>query len=158
MNNLIDYKKRMRAAMLNLVRGILTDVKQNGLPGSHHFYISFETQNIGVELSDWLKQKYPDEMTIVIQNWYENFYVEKDFFQITLNFGNQPETMKIPFEALNTFVDPSVEFGLTFDRNKDIQNFDEPEIINNPDNSLTEPSDDPPPSGDVIDFSTFRKP
>lgn len=153
----IDYKKRMRKAMLNVVRETLEDVANEGLPGTHHFYISFETQAAGVELSEWLKLKYPTEMTIVIQNWYDNFQVHENSFQITLNFGNQPETMRIPFDSLKTFVDPSVEFGLTFSGDDQ-----EPRPIDEEDPRETKTKgnkqiDQDHTSGDVIDINSFRK-
>ena len=157
MTKSIDYKSRMREAMLSVVRQTLKDVADEGLPGAHHFYISFETQAAGVELSKWLIQKYPDEMTIVIQNWYDNFQVQKNFFQITLNFGNQAETMKIPFTALKTFVDPSVEFGLTFNEDSQTTKPIKTKEIKETKSEENELENQEHTSGDVIDINSFRK-
>ena len=159
MNKTIDYKERMREAMLNVVRETLEDVASEGLPGNHHFYISFDTQAAGVELSEWLIQKYPNEMTIVIQNWYDNFQVQQNSFQITLNFGNQAETMKIPFNALKTFVDPSVEFGLTFNQDEENTKSNQEKNMEKEETSTYEdkPVDPDQTSGDVIDINSFRK-
>ncbi len=157
MTKSIDYKSRMREAMLSVVRQTLKDVADEGLPGAHHFYISFETQAAGVELSKWLIQKYPDEMTIVIQNWYDDFQVQKNFFQITLNFGNQAETMKIPFTALKTFVDPSVEFGLTFNEDSQTTKPIKTKEVKETKSEENELENQEHTSGDVIDINSFRK-
>ena len=78
----------MHSASLNAIHDILMDVSKNGLPGDHHFYITFDMSALGVEISESLMEKYPNEMTIVIQNWYEGFIVNDSSFSITLNFGN----------------------------------------------------------------------
>lgn len=111
----IDYGRLMHAAMRRLIQTVLTRVAREGLPGDHHFFITFDTTHPGVDLADWLRERYPEEMTIVIQNWFDDLEVRDDGFAITLNFGNAPERLDIPFDALRTFVDPSVEFGLRFD-------------------------------------------
>lgn len=111
----IDYGILMHRAMRGLIQTVLADVAKNGLPGAHHFFITFDTTYPGVELADWLRERYPEEMTVVIQTWFENLTVDDDGFCITLNFGNNPEPMLIPFDAVRTFVDPSVEFGLRFE-------------------------------------------
>ena len=86
----IDYGTLMHTAMRGLIKTVLTDVSKNGLPGAHHFFITFDTRQDGVELADWLRQRYPDEMTIVMQHWFENLEVGEDGFAITLNFGDVP--------------------------------------------------------------------
>ena len=115
----IDYGNLMHRAMRGLIQSVLTDVAANGLPGAHHFFITFDTKHPEVEIADWLHSRYPTEMTVVIQHWFENLVVTDDGFSITLNFGNQPELLKIPFHAVRTFVDPSVEFGLKFETHSD---------------------------------------
>ena len=111
----IDYGNLMHRAMRGLIQTVLKDVADNGLPGAHHFFITFDTTAEGVEIADWLRARYPQEMTVVIQHWFDNMVVTDEGFSITLNFGNQPEPLIIPFDSLRTFVDPSVEFGLRFE-------------------------------------------
>ncbi|WBU59439.1 SspB family protein [Paracoccus albus] len=115
MTRAIDYGGLMHRAMQGLISDVLQRVAENGLPGEHHFFITFDTREEGVEIADWLRERYPAEMTIVIQHWYENLIVEDDRFEVTLNFGNSPERLIVPFDAMRTFVDPSVEFGLRFE-------------------------------------------
>jgi hypothetical protein len=121
----IDYGNLMHRAMRGLIQSVLTDVAEHGLPGAHHFFITFDTTHPEVQIADWLKERYPTEMTVVIQHWYENLAVTDDGFSITLNFGNNPEPMVIPFDALRTFVDPSVEFGLRFETQEQDEEDDE---------------------------------
>jgi hypothetical protein len=111
----IDYGNLMHDAMRSLIRKVLLDVADNGLPGSHHFFITFDTSHPDAELADWLFDRYPGEMTVVIQHWYDNLEVNEDGFGITLNFGDAPEALYVPYDAIKTFVDPSVEFGLRFE-------------------------------------------
>ena len=164
MTNIINYKKIINSASLGAIRDILLDVSQNGLPGEHHFYITFNMVNEGVETSISLKEQYPEEMTIVIQNWYDGFLVTDEAFFITLNFGNSRETMKIPFSSIKSFVDPSVEFGLSFDPQLDAMISSPTEVQTDSDETL-EPnleSDNKPASerksGEVISLESFRKP
>jgi len=121
----IDYGNLMHRAMRGLIQSVLNDVAEHGLPGAHHFFITFDTRHPGVILADWLRERYPTEMTIVIQHWFENLAVTDDGFSITLNFGNNPEPMVIPFDALRTFVDPSVEFGLRFETQEEDEEDDD---------------------------------
>ncbi|RGP35679.1 SspB family protein [Pseudotabrizicola alkalilacus] len=146
----IDYGNLMHRAMRSLIQSVLEDVGQNGLPGAHHFFITFDTTHPEVEMADWLKARYPAEMTIVIQHWFENLVVTDDGFTITLNFGNQPEPMVIPFDAVRTFVDPSVEFGLRFESHAEDEEDDEGD---------DDGDDDPPPQHDaeVVSLDKFRK-
>ncbi|MDR7124030.1 ClpXP protease specificity-enhancing factor SspB [Pseudotabrizicola sp. 4114] len=146
----IDYGNLMHRAMRSLIQSVLEDVGQNGLPGAHHFFITFDTTHPEVEMADWLKARYPAEMTIVIQHWFENLTVTDDGFTITLNFGNQPEPMVIPFDAVRTFVDPSVEFGLRFESHAEDEEDDEGD---------DDGDDDPPPQHDaeVVSLDKFRK-
>jgi len=115
MSDKIHYGRLMHQAMRGLLAEVLRDVAQRGLPGKHHFFITFDTHADGVDIPDWLRERYPDEMTIVMQEWFENLEVREDGFSVTLNFGNDQVTMSIPFDAIRTFVDPSVEFGLRFE-------------------------------------------
>ncbi len=119
MSRPIDYGNLMHAAMRRLIHDVLAGVAETGLPGAHHFFISFETGHPDVEIADWLSDRFPDDMTIVMQHWFEDLEVDDDGFAVTLNFGNQPERMYVPFDAIRTFVDPSVEFGLRFETQED---------------------------------------
>ena len=86
MTDKINYSQMMHCAMQGLMIELLENISEHGLPGSHHFLISFDTRNNGVKIAPWIKERYPEEMTIVIQNWFENLDVRKDDFSITLNF------------------------------------------------------------------------
>lgn len=146
----IDYGNLMHRAMRGLIQSVLQDVADNGLPGAHHFFITFDTTAEGVEMADWLRARYPEEMTLVIQHWFENLKVTEDGFSVTLNFGNSPEPLVIPFDALRTFVDPSVEFGLRFETHAE----------DDEDEDDDDPEDDPdPPHEDaqVVRLDRFRK-
>lgn len=164
MTNIIDYKKIMHSASLAAIQTVLLDVSKNGLPGDHHFYITFDMSASGVETSMSLKEKYPDEMTIVIQNWYDGFTVTESSFSITLNFGNVRETMQIPFSAIKSFVDPSVEFGLSFESqlNTEVNENIEinPNYSDNKDNQESRESErlEERKSGEVVSLESFRKP
>ena len=111
----IDYGNLMHRAMRGLIREVLDGVAEHGLPGKHHFFITFDTGHPDAELADWLSDRYPGEMTVVMQHWYDGLEVEDDGFSVTLNFGDQAERLYIPYDAIRTFVDPSVEFGLKFE-------------------------------------------
>ena len=115
MSREIDYGNLMHSAMRGLIRTVLQDISENGLPGNHHFFITFDTAHPDVELADWLSDRYPGEMTVVMQHWFDNLTVDEDGFAVTLNFGDSPEPLYIPYDAIRTFVDPSVEFGLRFE-------------------------------------------
>jgi len=121
MDREIDYGKLMHGAMRGLIQEVLTDVRDNGLPGAHHFFITFDTTYPGVDIAPWLRERYPSEMTVVMQHWFDNLEVDDDGFAVTLNFGDAPERLRIPFDAIQTFVDPSVEFGLRFESHEDEQ-------------------------------------
>jgi hypothetical protein len=149
----IDYGNLMHRAMRGLIQSVLTDVAENGLPGAHHFFITFDTTAEGVEIADWLRARYPDEMTIVIQHWFDNLTVTDDGFTITLNFGNSPEPLIIPFDAVRTFVDPSVEFGLRFETHEDEEEDDD-------EDEGDEDEEDTPPrahEAEVVSLDKFRK-
>ncbi|WP_121064949.1 SspB family protein [Chachezhania antarctica] len=115
----IDYGNLMHAAMRGLIKTVLQDVEAHGLPGAHHFFITFDTTHPDARMADWLSDRYPSEMTVVMQHWYDGLSIEDDGFAVTLNFGDQPEPLYIPYTAIRTFVDPSVEFGLRFETPED---------------------------------------
>lgn len=115
MSSTIDYGNLMHDAMRGLIRQVLLAVQDGGLPGDHHFFITFDTNHPDVEMADWLSDRYPGDMTVVMQHWFDNLDVTEEGFAVTLNFGDQPEPIYIPYDAIQTFVDPSVEFGLRFE-------------------------------------------
>ncbi len=129
MPDTIEYGNLMHRAMRGLIRQVLEDVARNGLPGEHHFFITFDTLHPDVEIADWLSDRYPEEMTIVMQHWFENLDVSDEGFSVTLNFGDNPEPLYIPFDAIRTFVDPSVEFGLRFETQEDEEDGDDADVV-----------------------------
>ena len=150
----IDYGKLMHNAMRSLIQDVLTEVKNNGLPGEHHFFITFDTNHTGVEMASWLKDRYPTEITVVMQHWYDDLEVHNDGFSVTLNFGDTPEHLVIPYEAILTFVDPSVEFGLRFETNEE----DEDKGEDKPDDSEESNQDGTKKeTGQVVSLDNFRK-
>ena len=109
------YDILAQEALRGVVRKVLAEVAKTGLPGEHHFFISFATRAPGVRLSEKLLAQYDKEMTIVIQNQYWDLKVNETAFEVGLSFDGQPETLVIPFSAVKGFFDPSVQFGLQFD-------------------------------------------
>ena len=150
----IDYGNLMHNAMRSLIQDVLTEVKNNGLPGEHHFFITFDTNHAGVEMASWLKDRYPTEITVVMQHWYDDLEVKDDGFSVTLNFGDTPEHLVIPYEAILTFVDPSVEFGLRFETNEEDEDTDEqkPTVSKESKEDGTKKE-----TGQVVSLDNFRK-
>ncbi|MFG1479970.1 ClpXP protease specificity-enhancing factor SspB [Xanthobacter sp. V4C-4] len=111
----IRYDLLAQEALRSVVRRVLLDVAKDGLPGEHHFYISFDTRAPGVRLSQRMREKYPEEMTIVLQHQFWDLTVTDASFEVGLSFGGIPEKLLIPFSALKGFFDPSVKFGLQFE-------------------------------------------
>ena len=111
----IRYDLLAQAALRGLVRTVLTDTARKGLQGDHHFFISFATRADGVRLSPRLLAQYPDEMTIVLQHQFWDLKVSDDSFEVGLSFAGVPERLAIPFAAIKSFVDPSVQFALQFE-------------------------------------------
>lgn len=110
----IDYPGLIDSAMRNVVREALHHVDKFGLPGDHHFFISFQTEYPGVQISPQLKSRYPEEITIVIQHQFWDLKITDKQFSIMLSFNNIPEKLVVPFDALTAFADPSIKFGLQF--------------------------------------------
>lgn len=156
MTRTIDYGNLMHRALTRLIHEVLADVGANGLPGKHHFFITFDTQHPDVEIADWLSDRYPGEMTVVIQHWFADLEAGDEGFSVTLNFGDNPEPLYIPYDAIKTFVDPSVEFGLRFETQGAAVG---PARLERP-----EPEPTPPPKGNgakgdaqVVSLDKFRK-
>ncbi len=110
----MNYEQMAQNALRGVVRMALERVAKQGLPGDHHFYITFESQHPGVVMSDWLKERYPDEMTIVVQHQFWGLEIREDAFDISLSFHKVAEKLTVPFEAVKAFFDPSVQFMLQF--------------------------------------------
>ncbi|MCP8937201.1 ClpXP protease specificity-enhancing factor SspB [Alsobacter sp. SYSU M60028] len=113
--DLIRYDLLVQEALKGVVRKILTDAAVSGLPGDHHFFISFRTTDPGVRISARLREKYPEEITIVLQHQFWDLIVTEHTFEVGLSFSGIPERLLVPFDALTGFFDPSVQFGLKFD-------------------------------------------
>jgi hypothetical protein len=111
----IDYEALAQSAMRGIVRTVLTRVAKSGLPGEHHFYIAFKTGAPGVILSKRLKERYPEEMTVVLQHRFWDLLVNDVRFEVKLTFDSIPERLVVPFAAIKVFFDPSVPYGLQFD-------------------------------------------
>ncbi|MHA6344900.1 SspB family protein [Roseivivax sp. CAU 1761] len=152
----IDYGNLMHRAMRNLIQEVLTGVAAEGLPGEHHFFITFDTGHPDVEIADWLSDRYPGEMTVVMQHWFEDLDVTDEGFAVSLNFGDAPERLYIPYDAIKTFVDPSVEFGLRFETQESDLGERGPRPAPEP-----EAEDDDAPAAqkeaDVVSLDSFRK-
>jgi hypothetical protein len=112
--DLIGYPTLVERAMLCVLREALVMVAESGLPGLHHFFITFRTTDSDVTISDTLVARYPEEMTIVLENQFWGLEVNDDDFTVGLSFGGSRELLTIPFSAVTAFVDPSVKFGLQF--------------------------------------------
>jgi uncharacterized protein len=110
----IDYSAILQDALRDAVRRVLEQVAEHGLPGEHHFYIGFRTGAVGVEVPRFLREQYPEEMTIILQNQFWGLEVTPDAFSVLLSFGGSRQRLMVPFAALTTFADPSANFGLRF--------------------------------------------
>ena len=111
----IDYETLTQDDMRGVVRSVLVQAAKSGLPGDHHFYISFDTTAEGVRMSERLRVQYPEQMTIILQHQFWDLIVSERGFEVGLSFGGIPEKLSIPFEAISGFFDPSVQFGLQFE-------------------------------------------
>ena len=166
MTDTLDYQTMTHNAMMTIVRDALHSVAKDGLPGEHHFYITFAPQHLGVDMPDDLRARQGDEMTIVLQHQFENLSVSDLGFQVNLAFDGVLHTLRIPFATVLAFFDPSVEFGLRFPANQE-QMLDEapsapsaaPEDTseNTSDNNEPDaPEAEEPRTGEVVNLDTFR--
>jgi hypothetical protein len=150
----IGYQQLTQAALKGVVRAALTKAsKLQNLPGEHHFYITFRTRIQGVQMADYLKDKFPDEMTIVIQHQYWEFEVHEERFEITLKFAGVPQHLRIPFAAVSRFFDPSVNFGLQFDAEQ-VTAFADPALQPA---AKAEPAPPADPAATVVSLDAFRR-
>lgn len=113
--DVLRYDLMVQDALKGVVRKILTEAARDGLPGEHHFYVTFRTGAPGVRLSQRLREKHPEEMTIVLQHQFWDLNVSEHSFEVGLSFSGVPERLLVPFDAITTFFDPSVQFGLKFE-------------------------------------------
>jgi hypothetical protein len=153
------YDILAQEALRGVVRKVLAEVSRTGLPGEHHFFISFATRAPGVRISEELLKQYDKEMTIVLQNQYWDLKVTESSFEVGLSYNGQPEMLHVPFAAIKGFFDPSVQFGLQFDPATagDDRDADEAEA-----DAQTEEADEDASGGEatgekVVSLDAFRK-
>ncbi len=138
-DSLIPYDEIVQEALRAVVGRVLREVERDGLPGEHHFYITFKTGAAGVEIPSHLSERFPDEMTIVVQNKFWDLTVGDDSFSIGLSFNQIPANLHVPYAAITAFVDPSVDFGLQFHVESDAT---EPAPHEDAENDHPEPTSD----------------
>ena len=161
----LRYDKMVESALRGVVRQTLTEVQANGLPGDHNFYITFMTDFAGVKIPDYLRERYPGEMTIVLQYQFENLTVDDIAVGVTLSFNNIPERLVIPLAAITIFADPSVNFALQFqplgemaDNEDDaLSGFDDGPDDDGPKGKGKKAKADTGATGEVISLDKFRK-
>ena len=142
---MIDYQKILYENMLNVFKNILENIKENGLSDGNHLYITFLTNHKNVSIPNWLKEKYPEQMTIVIQYEYYNLKINKEYFQISLSFNDTRADLKIDFGAIISFADPSANFGLILKKNT---------IIKKTKRNVKKNKEE---KDNIINFSNFKK-
>jgi hypothetical protein len=155
------YDKMVEAALRGVVREVLARTAANGMPGAHNFYITFKTGFEGVELPAHLRAKHPEEMTVVLEHQFWDLEVEEDHFAVTLSFQNKPERLVIPFEAILSFADPAVKFGLQFQQgaaaNEGSQSPGAAEAAPPSETPAQHPAKSGDKSADVVNIDKFRK-
>lgn len=156
--DLIRYDILIENALRDVVFQAMSKVAHDGLLEEHHFYITFQTTHPGVDMPDYLRKQYPDEMTIVLQHQFYGLKVDKEGFSVMLSFNNVRERLSIPFKAITTFADPSVNFALQF---QSVGEDDAAKDKTLPDAPKDKPSGDDAPKdekrGEVISLDSFRK-
>lgn len=163
----LRYDKMVESALRGVVRQAISEVQTKGLPGDHHFYITFMTDYAGVQIPDYLRERYPGEMTIVLQYQFENLTIDENALGVTLSFNNVPERLIVPISAITIFADPSVNFALQFQPLGDMLDHEEEALAAL---AMDDDGDDEPPkgskkgkaksdsgSGEVISLDQFRK-
>jgi uncharacterized protein len=163
--DMMDYQALVERAMKSVVREALLKVAKDGLPGEHHLYITFRTQDDGVQITDRLISQYPEEMTIVLQYQFWGLEITEEAFEITLSFSGTNEHLFIPFDAVVGFADPSVNFGLQFNAAPDaefaeigpgdMQDIDAPDGKDTP--AKAEDDGTEQKTGEVVALDAFRK-
>jgi hypothetical protein len=165
--DLIRYDILAQDALRSVVRKVLSEVARTGLPGEHHFYISFATRAPGVRVSSRLLSQYPDDMTIILQHQYWDLEVTEHAFEVGLSFNGVPERLLVPFSALKGFHDPSVHFALQFEmvarpEALPVEAPAKPPAVpaaQPPALTVVEKTAEPPPAGDaqIVSLDAFRK-
>jgi hypothetical protein len=166
----IRYDVLARDALRGVLRRVLTDAAEHGLPGEHHFFITFLSTAPGVKLSPRLLAQYPEEMTIILQHQFWDLSVTEDRFEVGLSFGGVPERLVVPFSAIKSFFDPSVQFGLQFETSETAAEAAVPNLpaapvpASLPALNLAEPAAEKPPEpakpsegAEVVRLDRFRK-
>jgi hypothetical protein len=165
----IRYDVLARDALRGVLRRVLTDAATHGLPGEHHFFITFLSSANGVKLSPRLLAQYPEEMTIILQHQFWDLIVTDDRFEVGLSFGGIPERLVVPFSAIKSFFDPSVQFGLQFEPSEmaaeapatNVPSAPAPASLTAPapvqDADNPEPQDKPNDGAEVVRLDRFRK-
>ncbi|HAJ90158.1 MAG TPA: hypothetical protein DCM27_03970 [Rhodospirillaceae bacterium] len=164
----LRYDKMVESALRGVVRQAITEVQSRGLPGDHHFYITFMTDFPGVQIPDYLRERYPGDMTIVLQYQFENLTVDDTNMGVTLSFNNIPERLIVPLAAITIFADPSVNFALQFQPLGDMADHDDGSLSqfdDEPDDDGSAPKgkgkgkakSEAPVTGEVISLDKFRK-
>lgn len=149
----------MHQAMRKLISNVLARVSREGLPGKHHFYVTFDTTHSGVDMPARLFKKHQDEMTIVLQHWFQDLTVSATSFSVVLSFDNAPEELTVPFDAITSFVDPSAEFGLRFQQGSLREGDQKPESpMIEIDDAGADSEQVPGERGKVVRLDSFRKP
>ena len=153
--DLLRYDKMVETALRGVVREALARTAASGLQGAHHFYITFKTRFPETKLSDALMTQYPEEMTVVLEHQFWDLEVEEERFAVTLSFQGRPERVSIPFEAITSFTDPSVKFGLQFQPGDNLM----PPAPTPPSPSDTKKKADNKgaKTGEVVTLDSFRK-
>ena len=154
--DLMRYDQLTQNALRMVVRDALTIAATKGMPGEHHFYVSFKTEAPGVDISDRLKSQYPEEMTIVLQHQFWDLKVSDTGFSVGLSFDKTPERLIIPYSALTSFVDPSVQFGLQFVPDGGKAEKEVP-ARDRDDEDKVSPASASQAAGEVVDLDAFRK-
>lgn len=149
------YDKMVERALRDVVRQALQEVAKEGLIGDHHFYITFFTKADGVKIPDYLRERYPEEMTIVLQHQFYDLEISDDKFTVMLSFNNVPERLVIPFSTITIFADPSVNFALQFQPLADEE--DEGDVRFEAENLEDEKDEKEAKKGEVVSLDHFRK-
>ena len=166
--DMIRYDLLVQEALRGVVRRVLVDASQHGLPGEHHFFISFRTKSPGVQISTRLLERHPEEMTIVLQHQFWDLTVTDSGLEVGLSFGGIPEKLIVPFDAMSGFWDPSVDFGLKFelagvesadnDTPDDLRaDVEDPQLLERILEASETPRKDGEGGAEIVSLSAFRK-